>query len=370
MMAGRQELRVLIVSEVYALRERFAEILSSQGYAVTTARNTGEALAVCRQGQTSLMLSDCDSCDSFGVATHHRLRELLGDATPQTILLVRPDVEMAVSSTPMLSKSADPHLSLAMVESLIGIASARQTDPPRHQPRDTLPKLPAAAMESPFGRLVMEALELVATQEIAEAIVADALAEFGATSIPAEKSAFASFAIGPLYRSIENRVGDDAAEAVLEDLQTISGIHSRPALLEAIESEGQPSGVRAPIVSKIVLADDDEHLRNVLGRALRDVGYEVLTAENGREALSLTLRNEPQVLVIDMHIPVLSGRDVCALLKRMRGRAAPAAVLITADETIPDELEAVSTVLRKPVRVHDLVEAIEAAAEEKLANAL
>jgi CheY-like chemotaxis protein len=306
----------------------------------------------------------------------------------------------------MLSKSLDPRAMLTMVAGLVA-QSRRKTEvslpppspkraktasaeppkphqpperqpperqPPERQPepqprplakRDTLPSLPAAALASPLAPLITEALELVAAPDIRSAVIAAALARAGLDVVPSDITVFAQFVSESLHPVVRERLGEEAAEAVLEDLETISGIHRREMMMT-----DQKSGVRAPMVSKIVLADDDAQLLSVLARALREAGYEVLTTDNGRDALSLALRNAPQVVVIDMHIPVLNGKDVCQLLYRMRGKSAPATVLITADIAVPRDLALISSVLYKPLKVKALITAIEEAAQIKLADAL
>jgi len=122
-----------------------------------------------------------------------------------------------------------------------------------------------------------------------------------------------------------------------------------------------PSHVRDKSV-RVLLADDDETLLGMLERTLDAAGFEVATATNGRDALSLCLRFEPTVLVADMHMPVLNGRDVAQLLKRMREDRAPATILLTADPTVPRAIEDVAEVLGKPIRARHLVEAIHRAA--------
>ncbi|MCA9619379.1 MAG: response regulator, partial [Myxococcales bacterium] len=207
------------------------------------------------------------------------------------------------------------------------------------------------------------------------------------TAIPSERTAFSQFVTGPLAEVLRERLGEEAADAVVQDLQSTSGIHQRPVIpddldvaiappvgdlfddldpleapLELETTHDGESGVRHGSI-KVVLADDDERLLAVLERMLVTEGFTVLTATNGRDALSICLRDEPDVLVADMHMPVLNGRDVAQLLKRMRDDLAPATVLLTADPTVPRQLPNVAAVLGKPIRSHELISAIERANE-------
>ena len=67
--------------------------------------------------------------------------------------------------------------------------------------------------------------------------------------------------------------------------------------------------------SKVLLVEDSKFLRIVNGRALTKAGYEVSTAEDGEQALRLAHEARPDVILLDMMIPKLSGPDVLKALK-------------------------------------------------------
>ncbi|MEZ4440031.1 MAG: response regulator [Polyangiaceae bacterium] len=261
------------------------------------------------------------------------------------------------------------------------------TPPLAREALDEDVETPLQAPSSPYNYLVMEALELVAAPNKREGLVLAALERADLTAIPSERTAFSQFVTGPLAEVLQERLGEEAADAVVQDLQSTSGIHQRPVIpddldvaiappvgdlfddldpleapLELETTHDGESGVRHGSI-KVVLADDDERLLAVLERMLVTEGFTVLTATNGRDALSICLRDEPDVLVADMHMPVLNGRDVAQLLKRMRDDLAPATVLLTADPTVPRQLPNVAAVLGKPIRSHELISAIERANE-------
>ena len=58
---------------------------------------------------------------------------------------------------------------------------------------------------------------------------------------------------------------------------------------------------------RVLIVDDDSDLRTVLELALRDEGYEVRAAPNGRYALELLETWQPQVIVLDLMMPELDG---------------------------------------------------------------
>lgn len=67
--------------------------------------------------------------------------------------------------------------------------------------------------------------------------------------------------------------------------------------------------------SKVLLVEDSKFLRIVNGRALAKAGYEVSTAEDGEQALRIANDTLPDVILLDMLIPKLSGPDVLKALK-------------------------------------------------------
>lgn len=60
----------------------------------------------------------------------------------------------------------------------------------------------------------------------------------------------------------------------------------------------------------VLVVDDDPNIRRMIVAALRREGYEFLEAPNGREALDVMKAQHPDVVVLDLMMPVLSGWDV------------------------------------------------------------
>jgi len=65
----------------------------------------------------------------------------------------------------------------------------------------------------------------------------------------------------------------------------------------------------------LLLVDDDEVLRERLGRALRERGFEVTTAESGEAAIAIARRDAPEFAVVDLRMPGISGIDVLDALR-------------------------------------------------------
>jgi DNA-binding response OmpR family regulator len=74
--------------------------------------------------------------------------------------------------------------------------------------------------------------------------------------------------------------------------------------------------VRGPAVASVLVVDDDPGIVGFLELALGDEGYEVRVAANGREGLAETERRRPDVILLDMNMPVMDGWEFCQQLRR------------------------------------------------------
>ncbi len=89
---------------------------------------------------------------------------------------------------------------------------------------------------------------------------------------------------------------------------------------------------------RLLLAEDDAALRDVLARGLREAGYVVDVATDGDEALDYLAVNEYAACVLDWRMPRRTGVEVLADLRRRR-IAAPV-LMLTARDAAPDRVEA------------------------------
>jgi len=79
----------------------------------------------------------------------------------------------------------------------------------------------------------------------------------------------------------------------------------------------------------VIIADDSMFQRFNLAKLARQLGFTVIEAANGRQCLDLALEHPPDLIVLDLNMPVLGGLDVLAELKEA-GLAVPV-IVITAD---------------------------------------
>ncbi|MFA5156631.1 MAG: response regulator [Candidatus Omnitrophota bacterium] len=68
---------------------------------------------------------------------------------------------------------------------------------------------------------------------------------------------------------------------------------------------------------KVLIVEDDDYVRESTVFMLKEMGFSVQAAKNGREALNKISRNKPDTIVLDVAMPVMDGIETC---KRLRER--------------------------------------------------
>ena len=66
----------------------------------------------------------------------------------------------------------------------------------------------------------------------------------------------------------------------------------------------------------VLLVDDEEDIRDVIGMSMEDMGYRVLLAENGRQALETYREQRPPIVMTDIKMPIMDGIELLQRIKR------------------------------------------------------
>jgi CheY-like chemotaxis protein len=82
-------------------------------------------------------------------------------------------------------------------------------------------------------------------------------------------------------------------------------------------------------MTKILLVDDSKFLRMATERALARAGYSVITADEGPKAIDLAKKEGPDVILLDMLLPGMTGPDVLKALKKESSTAAIPVIAFT-----------------------------------------
>ncbi len=81
---------------------------------------------------------------------------------------------------------------------------------------------------------------------------------------------------------------------------------------------------------KILVVDDTKDILLVVSKRLKSWGYEPLTASNGEEGLKIAEEQLPDLILLDIMMPKMKGREVCARLKATPATARIPVVFLTA----------------------------------------
>jgi DNA-binding NtrC family response regulator len=108
----------------------------------------------------------------------------------------------------------------------------------------------------------------------------------------------------------------------------------------------------------VLVVDDDEDWRGVMTDVLSEEGFSVSTACDGRAACVSLRRSRPEVVVTDVDMPVMTGRELLTWL-RSSDRTLPVIVVTGEDElAIASKCPDAFRVLRKPATADEIVSAV------------
>lgn len=118
-------------------------------------------------------------------------------------------------------------------------------------------------------------------------------------------------------------------------------------------------------MNQVLIVEDDADIRELVAFKLRQVGYDVRTAGNGEEGLQLAVDTPPDVVILDLMMPKLSGLEVCRELRSNDDTATIPIIMLTAKAQEADvergfELGATDYVI-KPFSPRELVSRVQAA---------
>ena len=118
-------------------------------------------------------------------------------------------------------------------------------------------------------------------------------------------------------------------------------------------------------VIEVLVIDDDAEIRRLVQLVLKHEGYEVIVAEDGLRGVSMAQRHHPDVIVLDLMMPVTDGYTVLARLREDEGTRAIPVVVLTAVTLSGARYRAINAgaraFLTKPFDPSDLCEAIDTA---------
>jgi two-component system cell cycle response regulator DivK len=116
-------------------------------------------------------------------------------------------------------------------------------------------------------------------------------------------------------------------------------------------------------MARILLVEDNELNRDMLSRRLIRKGYEVILAQNGQEGLEAAQNHTPDLILMDMSLPVMDGWEATRRLKEVPATSRIPVVALTAHALSDDREKAkragCDAYETKPVELTQLIETIE-----------
>ncbi|HKV86186.1 MAG TPA: response regulator transcription factor [Ktedonobacterales bacterium] len=112
---------------------------------------------------------------------------------------------------------------------------------------------------------------------------------------------------------------------------------------------------------RVLIVDDEQTVREVVGQYMELEGYHVLQATNGLEALRIAAATPPDIVILDLTLPGIDGLEVC---RRLRAGSAVPILMLTARAEDADKLEGFGVgaddYLTKPFNPRELVVRVQA----------
>lgn len=104
-----------------------------------------------------------------------------------------------------------------------------------------------------------------------------------------------------------------------------------------------------------LIVEDDENLADIFSIALQAAEFEIEVVNDGRTALTRLAAITPSLVVLDLHLPFVSGKDILQQIRSEERLAETRVMLTTADAIMADSLrEQADLVLLKPISVSQL----------------
>lgn len=89
---------------------------------------------------------------------------------------------------------------------------------------------------------------------------------------------------------------------------------------------------------KILIVEDESPLRNAVADILTFEGFQVFQAKNGQEGLDIALKDHPDLILLDLMMPVMDGLSMLEKLREDKGYGASAAVILLTNINDPDKV--------------------------------
>lgn len=126
--------------------------------------------------------------------------------------------------------------------------------------------------------------------------------------------------------------------------------------------------------AKVVIADDEDDTRQFLVEFLTELGHSVVAVATGRAAVAAAKQELPDVILLDVMMPEMSGLEACQIIKEDPTTADIPIIFVTAKATVNDQLKGLHMgahdYINKPYRITELASRLNSAVRVKRLNDL
>ena len=114
---------------------------------------------------------------------------------------------------------------------------------------------------------------------------------------------------------------------------------------------------------KILVVDDEAHIRRVLKVKLKNRGYQVLMAKNGQEGIDIIKEHQPDIVITDINMPIIDGKTLVEKTNGLKKDRSFLTIIITA-RINPEERDWIDNMqdtlfMEKPFSPARIVETVE-----------
>jgi CheY-like chemotaxis protein len=114
---------------------------------------------------------------------------------------------------------------------------------------------------------------------------------------------------------------------------------------------------------KVLVIDDEAHIRRVLELKIKNRGYHVITAKNGEEGFDIIQKQKPDVVISDINMPIMDGKTLCEKTNGLKKDRTFLTIIITArinpeDQNWIDKMQD-TLFMEKPFSPARIVEVVE-----------
>lgn len=131
---------------------------------------------------------------------------------------------------------------------------------------------------------------------------------------------------------------------------------------ETISIEGGWTGIKELMKKTIIFVDDEPDILKVTTFRLKKMGYNIITAADGKGGLELIRNEKPDLVFLDLLMPVMDGYEICKLIKKDQDLKDIPIVLFTAveDKRVAEALKETKAngILLKPYETEELMKIV------------